>query len=129
MSATCDDMIRLAERLADGATETEWRSASSRAYYGAFHKAKAIADRCLPTNPRPLGVHERLSERYMAHGTKGRAMAYMLIDLKRVRTLADYFLDEPFAQSDATNHIASSKAFFCKADEFIEMLQSPAASG
>jgi hypothetical protein len=32
--------LHLAVRLSGGATEAEWRSAVSRAYYGAFHLAR-----------------------------------------------------------------------------------------
>ena len=34
------DYLGLAITLRDGATEAEWRSASSRAYYAAFHVAR-----------------------------------------------------------------------------------------
>ncbi len=34
------DFLHLAVRLSGGATEAQWRSAVSRAYYGAFHLAR-----------------------------------------------------------------------------------------
>ena len=36
------DYLRLAVTLRDGTTEAEWRSASSRAYYAAFHVARKL---------------------------------------------------------------------------------------
>ncbi|HEV3005184.1 MAG TPA: hypothetical protein VGX78_12025 [Pirellulales bacterium] len=43
---TGDDFIRLANRLALATTaaEPEWRTAVSRAYYGAFHMASALLE-------------------------------------------------------------------------------------
>ena len=34
------DFLSLAVTLSNGTTEAEWRSASSRAYYAAFHVAR-----------------------------------------------------------------------------------------
>jgi uncharacterized protein (UPF0332 family) len=39
-----DDFLDTARRLAAGATEGDWRSAVSRAYYSLFHR---IRDVCL----------------------------------------------------------------------------------
>src|SRR5262249_460451 len=36
------DYLTLARTLAGGATEAEWRTASSRAYYAAFHVAREL---------------------------------------------------------------------------------------
>jgi uncharacterized protein (UPF0332 family) len=36
------DYLTLAGTLSTGATEAEWRSASSRAYYAAFHVARRL---------------------------------------------------------------------------------------
>jgi uncharacterized protein (UPF0332 family) len=36
------DYLTVARTLAGGATEAEWRSASSRAYYAAFHVARLL---------------------------------------------------------------------------------------
>src|SRR5207244_2339025 len=36
------DFLKVAEDLAVGDSEAEWRSAISRAYYGAFHVARTL---------------------------------------------------------------------------------------
>jgi uncharacterized protein (UPF0332 family) len=36
------DFLSLATRLATGATEADWRTAVSRAYYAAFHVARRL---------------------------------------------------------------------------------------
>ncbi|GJH22882.1 hypothetical protein [Caballeronia novacaledonica] len=118
MSIGVADLIGLAQRLSAGDSECEWRSGASRAYYAAYHKALLVADKCLPRNPFLAGEHQRLADRYIAEGKKGKALAYVLIDLKKVRTLADYHLTESFRQHDATDLVANCIAFLPRADEF-----------
>lgn len=36
------EFLTLAETWVEGATEAEWRSAVSRAYYAAFHEARVL---------------------------------------------------------------------------------------
>lgn len=83
MSIEVTDLIGLAQQLSAGNSECEWRSGASRAYYAAYHKALLVADRCLPPSPYVSGEHQRLTDRYIAEGKKGKALAYMLIDLKK----------------------------------------------
>lgn len=118
MSIAVSDLLTLASQLANGSAECEWRSAASRAYYGAFHKALEVADAHLPANPLAIGEHEKLTERLKAQGLKGRSLAYVLIDLKKVRTHADYHLATQFAQCEATDLIAACNAFLPRADQF-----------
>lgn len=96
MSIDVSDLISFAKQLAAGETECEWRSGASRAYYAAYHKALGVAEDCLPPSPYATGVHQQLTDRFAAEGRKGTTLAYKLIDLKRVRTHADYRLSEPF---------------------------------
>ena len=118
MSIAVGDLIGLGQQLAAGNSECEWRSGASRAYYGAYHKTLEVADTCLPASPFAIGQHERLTDRLKAEGKKGTSLAYMLIDLKRVRTHADYHLTLPFNQHDATDLVANCIAFLPKTDAF-----------
>jgi len=52
------DYLTLARTLAGGATEAEWRSASSRAYDAAFHVARVLL----------LGLGFRVPQADRAHG-------------------------------------------------------------
>lgn len=85
------DYLTLARTLAAGATEAEWRSASSRAYYAAFHVARLLL----------LGLRFRVPQADRAHGylwlrlsnadhadtiTAGRSLG----QLRRQRNWADY---------------------------------------
>jgi uncharacterized protein (UPF0332 family) len=124
MSIDVSDLISLAKELAAGNSECEWRSGASRAYYAAYHKALIVADDCLPTSLYAIGVHQQLSDRFAAEGKKGKALAYKLLDLKRVRTLADYRLARPFSQNDATDAVKDTIAFMPLADAFLSRMKT-----
>ncbi|SIO22739.1 hypothetical protein [Paraburkholderia phenazinium] len=129
MSITINDLVTLAGQLANGATEQEWRSAASRAYYADFHKALEVADGCLPVYNVVMGEHERLTERLKKQGNKGKSLAYVLIDHKKVRTRADYKLTKAFTQADATDLIALCPAFFQQADDFYNFVTAQSGTG
>jgi hypothetical protein len=119
MSIDVHDWMAVAQQLAAGEIEREWRSGASRAYYAAYHKALCVAEACLPPSPPVGGYHERLTNRLKADGMKGMALAYELIDLKRVRTRADYFVAQDFTQQEATDLIEKCTKFMPKADAFL----------
>lgn len=129
MSISVPDLLTLAETLGNGAGECEWRSAASRAYYAAYHKALSVADACLPPNPFAGGEHERLTERFKQHSIKGKQIAYVLIDLKKTHTTADYKLAASFQQADATDFIPKCEVFLEKVDEFSVYAADAQATG
>ncbi|MBU9495878.1 hypothetical protein L0Z13_06860 [Burkholderia multivorans] len=122
MSIGIKDIEALAATMANGGSECEWRSGASRGYYAMFHKVLQVADACLPPSNFVLGEHERLGERLKAQGLKGRSLAYRLQDMKKVRTRADYFLDEDFSQADATDLIANCPSIEAQADQFFAVV-------
>jgi uncharacterized protein (UPF0332 family) len=130
MSIDVSDLVGLAKQLAAGNTECEWRTGASRAYYAAYHKALGVAEDCLPPSSYATGVHERLTDRFVAEGKKGKALAYKLLDLKRVRTHADYRLSKPFSQQYATDAVNDTIAFLPLADAFLARMrtETPAPS-
>lgn len=128
MSISTSDLLHFATTLSNGTSECEWRSAASRAYYSAYHKVLGVADSCLPPSPYAIGEHERLTDRLKQQGVKGKSLAYVLIDLKRVRTKADYKLGESFRQQEATDLIANCPAVFAKADEFHALVSAQKAA-
>jgi uncharacterized protein (UPF0332 family) len=85
------DYLSLADTLAKGATEAEWRSACSRGYYAAFHVARRLL----------LGLGFRVPQADRAHGHmwirlansgvgEVRKAGLLLNDLRRERNRADY---------------------------------------
>jgi uncharacterized protein (UPF0332 family) len=129
VSISIQDLLSLASSLAAEPGECEWRSAASRAYYAAYHKALTVAEACLPPNPFAGGEHERLTERFKQHSSKGKQIAYVLIDLKKTRTIADYKLASAFQQMDAADFIPRCEVFLEKVDEFHAHVTGVQATG
>ena len=87
------EFLRLAEHLAAGNTEAEWRSAVSRAYYGAFHEAQLLLERC--GVQLRSGMESHLKVAYCLQNSTDKAVARAgtkLAALRRVRNDADYQL-------------------------------------
>ena len=85
------DYLGLADTLANGTTEAEWRSACSRGYYAAFHVARLLV----------LGLGFRVPQADRAHGylwlrlsnsgvAEVKNAGSLLNDLRRERNRADY---------------------------------------
>jgi uncharacterized protein (UPF0332 family) len=99
---TPEDLIRLAETLALGPREPEWRSAVSRAYYGAFHAGRRLLRDLNFRVPRASVAHAyvwmRLSN--CGNATIEQAGGH-LNHLQGLRNEADYDIHLRFDQSDA----------------------------
>ena len=50
------DFVACAEQFAQGSSEAMFRSAVSRAYYGAFHEAVSLLHDCGVWLPKPVQV-------------------------------------------------------------------------
>lgn len=119
MSVTHQDFLVFARALADGPGEIEWRNSTARAYYSAYHCASSVVDLCPPNSHFAMGSHERLSERFKAHGTKGsKSIAYVLEAMKKNRVAADYEISDPFEKSSAVNQVAQTDVFIQKVTSF-----------
>ncbi|MFL5343071.1 MAG: HEPN domain-containing protein [Gemmataceae bacterium] len=91
------DFLDLANELAGGSTEAEWRTGVSRAYYAAFHVARQLLTRCGFAVPRAEQAHGYLWLRLCnaGHVDVGKAGG----DLGRLRSFrnaADYDIDKSF---------------------------------
>jgi uncharacterized protein (UPF0332 family) len=129
---TGDDLIQLASRLAAnpglGDAEARYRSAASRAYYGAFHLARAfLADLGARLLKNATG-HAELYRVLLSSGqSDAQNAARLLSDLRRNRNAADYDLDSArFRKQSVAFEIVES------ADQVRELLdrcrQEPALS-
>lgn len=109
MSIIYSDLVELAKKmLADDPSETEIRSAVSRAYYGLFHCAHDIIGGRLPkTNPKTGeryrgGTHAQLSQHVLTcsedfAGQKKAFLQRLSVKLKmnhNLRCKADYELQK-----------------------------------
>jgi uncharacterized protein (UPF0332 family) len=85
------DFVLLATRLAAGATEAEWRTAVSRAYYAAFHIARRLFVDLGFVVPRADRAHQYLVYRLSNCGEAAIEQAGRDLDtLRRLRNRADY---------------------------------------
>ncbi len=96
------DFLEVADELATGAHEAHWRSAVSRAYYGAFHVGRELLVRCGFIVPEDDKAHAYVYMRLSNSGHPDVVQAgTWLDDLRRVRNRADYRLKDVFNQADA----------------------------
>ena len=99
--------LPLADTLANGATEAEWRSAASRAYYAAFHVARLLLASLGFRVPRADRAHPYLWLRLSNAGDAAVMQAgRRLGDLRSDRNLADYDAHLTLPQVTALNDVA-----------------------
>jgi len=100
------DYLTLASTLANGVTEAEWRSASSRAYYAAFHVARRLLLDLGFRVPRADKAHGYLWLRLSNAGQADVIQAgRRLNDLRRERNRADYDDHLAITQGFATSNV------------------------
>lgn len=125
MSIDHHDLLGLARELCDGSTEAHWRSAVSRAYYGAYHACDQWHGR-LPAPGSDIGpkggVHQTLINRLRnpAPEVKGaeralsKTLATVLEVLRVQRNCADYDLSEHVDATAARNARAKAEEILGK---------------
>ena len=104
------DYLRLAITLRDGSTEAEWRSASSRAYYAAFHVACDLFAAWHFQVPRADRAHNYVYVRLNNCGAAGVVKAAAtLFDLHRNRNRADYDIRATLPAANAAQAIGDAE--------------------
>lgn len=119
MSVTSTDFATFAEKLVSSPAEIDLRNAASRGYYSAFHLCHSIMDRCPSNAHLVMGSHERLTERLKLQGSvEAKSLQYVLIAMKRIRTVADYEISDPFPAREAQAQISQLKVLDAKVSSF-----------
>src|SRR5439155_114820 len=96
------DFLPLANRLATAASEADWRTAMSRAYYAAFHVARHLFSDLNFAVPRADRAHQYLVFRLSNSGESSvEQVGRDLETLRRLRNRADYDETPPFTQPQA----------------------------
>ena len=112
--------LTLAATLAAGTTEAEWRSAISRAYYAAFHVARALLLSLGFRTPQADRAHGYLWLRLANAGAADVKVAGNRLNaLRRQRNRADYDSHPPRTQPMAANEVKN-------AEEIIQALDAAA---
>jgi len=104
------DFLNVAEEWVTGLSEAEWRSAVSRAYYGAFHVARALLRACGFEVPQADRSHAYLWLRLNNCGHPDLQNAgEALNDLRGRRNEADYELHHSLDQHKAMGNVSSAR--------------------
>jgi uncharacterized protein (UPF0332 family) len=100
------DFLVVADKPSLAATEADWRSAVSRAYYAAFHVARGLLASCRFKIPRSEKAHVFLAFRLSNSGDPTVQSAGDNLDLLRTeRNRADYELSYFYSQAQASAQV------------------------
>ena len=104
------DYLTVARTLAGGTTEAEWRSASSRAYYAAFHVARLLLLDLRFRVPQADRAHAYLWLRLSNAGHAGTMKeGRRLGQLRRERNWADYDDHRTITQATAIQNVREAE--------------------
>ncbi len=105
-----EDFLALAEMGVKGSTEAEWRTAVSRAYYAAFHKARKLFIGLGFQPPKGDQAHAYLWLRLLNCGNQQVQLAGSnLNSLRRYRNQADYDVDQKLIQANARLQVLEAR--------------------
>jgi uncharacterized protein (UPF0332 family) len=103
------DFLTLANTLAAGKTEAEWRSAVSRAYYAAFHVARELFESLGFQVPRSDRAHNYIAIRLQNCGVANVQSAGRNFDqLRGDRNFADYDVQKPYWRKSSAAQVQSA---------------------
>lgn len=127
------DFIALAGKLAAAAAadEATYRTAVSRAYYGAFHVARSFLVELGFEPMRNANVHAYVRRHLSGSGNADAVLASELLDdLQSARNRADYRLDDPQVGTRdhamlivERAHLVVTAVESCRADESRESIR------
>ena len=118
MAVTPEGLLEAANSIAKGDQEIDWRNATSRAYYAAYHRCRLAAQEARLSIAEVGGMHAALVETLTAPLTSSslKSLGYLLEQCRRRRVKADYHIDEMFSRDIADATLADSKVILAKAD-------------
>ena len=98
--------LELADELSTGSRQADWRTAISRAYYAAFHKARALMRQGGFRVPDAEKAHAYLWLRLSNSGHPDVSNAGARLNrLRSMRNWADYDFDQPLDAAAAISHV------------------------
>ena len=98
--------LELADELSTGSRQADWRTAISRAYYAAFHKARALLRQGGFRVPDAEGAHAYLWLRLNNSDHPDVVNAGVSLNrLRSIRNWADYNFDQPLDEAAAIRHV------------------------
>lgn len=117
MAVSPAEILESAETSGNGSSEVDWRNATSRAYYAAFHRVKPIAERVLNFSSDRGSVHHELVQALQHERNSSlRQLAYMPDECRKYRARADYDIDDDFPFTVCKTVLELSKRVITKSD-------------
>ena len=119
MAVTPESILESAAAMSQGGAEVDWRNATSRACYAAYHRCRALATSIDPhadlsTAESHRFVADILQQRDSPNAARG--LAYQLAALRKVRNLADYEIDDEFDQNSGRNSVEACRKILERAN-------------
>jgi len=123
------DFVVSAEDMLKTNTETGYRNAASRAYYGAFHACQMLRERLgIPIYANiDGGMHEKLIGSLESCGQYHRdtnkqvkRLGVLLRIVRTHRTSADYQLEKEFTEVTAQNALTQTKKIVDGAEQLMQ---------
>lgn len=118
MAVTPEGLLDAAQSIANGDREVDWRNATSRAYYAAYHRCRLAAQDARLSVAETGGMHAALIKALTAPLTSSslKSLGYLLEQCRQRRVEADYRIDEKFPRDTADATLADSKRILKKAE-------------
>ena len=122
MAVQPEDIRALAEALLEHSHESHHRSAASRAYYAAYHAARALEQHYDLLIGGGGATHQAFLGRLREYRNPAapdtarsiNALGYLLTQMVGVRNVADYEIGSDFSQDNAQENLEQANRVFQK---------------
>lgn len=128
MAVTPEMILNSASAMCDGdgdGREVDWRNATSRAYYAAYHGCRALAQSIEPNADLSRSTsHQNVRAILLQSGspTEARAVAHQLNACRQVRNRADYQIGEDFERSECGTVVETCRIILKRVDAIAERM-------
>ena len=125
MAVTPESILESAAAMSQGGAEVDWRNATSRACYAAYHRCRALATSIDPhADLSTAESHGFVADILQQRGSPNpaRGLAYQLAALRKVRNLADYEIDDEFDQNSGRNSVEACRKILERANTIWQRL-------
>lgn len=118
MPVTPDDFLLSAEELINGSREIDFRNSASRAYYSCYLEARSFAEKLPEVLEGNFGSHMRVIRKFTEHSVNKKSrkhdrviqqIGHLLLQVKSLRTRADYKIDGVYFKNDTEQTIEMAK--------------------
>ena len=121
MAVSPEVLLDAAAAIVSGNSEVDWRNATSRAYYAAYHSCVAVARDARLSVAETGSVHAALIGA-LTDGLsppKMKGLGYMLEQCRQRRTDADYRIHEDFPRQIADTVVSDCRKFLDRASAML----------